>query len=524
MARDTLDSLRRRLRAAARSRNELERRMFHLKTLYELSRDIGPLIDIDQILKNLLMMGIGTLGAVRGVITLVDTATGALQALSQMGLDEAARTRLAGEAGALKDRTAFGGIRRLRKAGRRRSTTQPRLLDVLSSLELRIWIPFEVEGSLAGGIALGEKLSGDDYRPEDDELLATIANQGSVALKNAITHQEVVRYAADLEASLRRIQILESIRSNLAKFVPMAVQQLIEESPQAPSFDKRELDVSVLFADISSYTRVSAELPLGQVNRLVERYFGAFLDEILRRGGDVNETAGDGLMVIFRNPEPRLHARAAVLAALAIQRRTQEINAEHRGELPAITMKVGVNSGIASVGATKIEGTAGLRWTYTASGPTTNIAARLAALDEGGAVVVTQETRDRLDEEFLVEDLGLRHLKNVMEPTRVYRVTRLVSEPGRPVWPDQRRHPRRSASARVRVWIDDHAFEGKLVEAGAHGLRVTGIPGGLFTIRGRYRISVEIDPCGEFVCVGEVRHIGDDGVGLETSEAVPDLS
>src|SRR5207253_4321730 len=110
-----------------------------------------------------------------------------------------------------------------------------------------------------------------------------------------------------------------------------------------------------------------------QVNRHVERYFGAFFDEIVKYGGDVNETVGDGLMVIFRDLDPKRHASAAVLAALGIQRRTAEINGQLRGEFEPIAMHVGVNSGTASVGATKIEGAAGTRWTYTASGPTTDV-------------------------------------------------------------------------------------------------------------------------------------------------------
>ena len=61
---------------------------------------------------------------------------------------------------------------------------------------------------------------------------------------------------------------------------------------------------------------------------------------------------------------------------------------------------MGVNSGTAGVGATKIEGTAGTRWTYTASGPVTNLAARLAALGEGDAVILGGETAKRLDVEF----------------------------------------------------------------------------------------------------------------------------
>src|SRR5437773_10603002 len=163
-------------------------------------------------------------------------------------------------------------------------------------------------------------------------------------------------------------------------------------------------------------------MELDDVNRLVERYFGAFLDEIVRYGGDVNETVGDGLMVIFRDPDPQAHARSAIQSALGIQRRTAEINAELRERSQPIEMHVGVNSGIASVGATKIEGAAGTRWTYTASGPTTNIAARLAALGEGGAVMLSEETRRRLGDEFTIgEDMGFQSLKHVAEPVRAYR-------------------------------------------------------------------------------------------------------
>jgi transcriptional regulator with GAF, ATPase, and Fis domain len=193
-----------------------------------------------------------------------------------------------------------------------RETCLPRFDD----LAVTVMMPLVYQNRVTGVFALGERKSGQFYSRDDIELLGTMANQAAVAIENATTHQEVVRYAEELAASLRRIQLLESIKSNLAKFVPKTVQELIEESPEAPSFDKREIDCSVLFADITGYTRLSAQLELDRVNRLVERYFGAFLDEILARGGDVNETAGDGLMVIFRKRDPRRHARAAALAAL----------------------------------------------------------------------------------------------------------------------------------------------------------------------------------------------------------------
>jgi class 3 adenylate cyclase len=83
---------------------------------------------------------------------------------------------------------------------------------------------------------------------------------------------------------------------------------------------------------------------------------------------------------------------------------------------------VGVNSGLAAVGATRIEGTAGTRWTYTASGPVTNVAARLAALGEGDTVMLGPATRERLGPDLAAEDLGEHTLRNIDEPVRVFRL------------------------------------------------------------------------------------------------------
>jgi class 3 adenylate cyclase len=85
-------------------------------------------------------------------------------------------------------------------------------------------------------------------------------------------------------------------------------------------------------------------------------------------------------------------------------------------------MHIGVNTGPALLGATKIEGRAGTRWTYTASGMTTNIAARLAALAEGGEIVLSEETRGRLGSDVAPEDMGQRELKGVERPARVFRL------------------------------------------------------------------------------------------------------
>jgi class 3 adenylate cyclase len=110
-------------------------------------------------------------------------------------------------------------------------------------------------------------------------------------------------------------------------------------------------------------------------------------------------------MVIFYEGE---HARAAVEAARAIQRRAAEIGAELADRFDPVAMHVGINTGPALLGATKIEGSARTRWTYTASGMTTNIAARLSAQAGDGEIVLSEPTRQRLGADLAVEDLGVR--------------------------------------------------------------------------------------------------------------------
>jgi class 3 adenylate cyclase len=238
-----------------------------------------------------------------------------------------------------------------------------------------------------------------------DELLARIHT--SLRLKQTIDHQ---------------MSVLQGIQDYLAKFVPQSVQRLVAANPEAPELEKREQDVSVLFADISDYTRLSETLPQERVNFIVERYFSSFLDCIYANEGDISETAGDGVMAIFADTDPQRHARQAVQTALEIMQRALQLNEQFRPTFAPIDLHIGINSGLALVGPTKLEGASGTRWTYTASGLVTNVAARIAALAEGGTVLVGPETARRLEGIFPMQALGQRQLRNVSEKVMIYRI------------------------------------------------------------------------------------------------------
>jgi class 3 adenylate cyclase/HAMP domain-containing protein len=234
---------------------------------------------------------------------------------------------------------------------------------------------------------------------------------------------ELATALQSLQESRQRLALLEQLKGELSKFVPDAVKRLLEQNPNATELEKRTVEVSVLFLDIAGYTRLSEQLEARRLNQLVQTYFSSFLEIIQSHHGDVNETAGDGLMVIFQSERSSTdHALNATRAAFAIHQRTASLNEEYGGMFPPIQIHMGINTGEALVGATKLGSGAGQRWTFTATGPTTNIAARFAGSAQGGEIVVGPATAGRIRTAFVLESLGEKTFKNVSQPIHVYRV------------------------------------------------------------------------------------------------------
>lgn len=125
-------------------------------------------------------------------------------------------------------------------------------------------------------------------------------------------------------------------------------------------------------------------------------------------------------MVIFQDADVQTHARKAVDAALALLTTTETLNQENSDHPLAI--HIGVNSGIALVGSTRFEGLRGVRWTFTASGPVTNLASRLAGVAAAGQILVGSETAQRLGDRYRLESLGREHLKNITDAAEIYRI------------------------------------------------------------------------------------------------------
>jgi class 3 adenylate cyclase len=180
-------------------------------------------------------------------------------------------------------------------------------------------------------------------------------------------------------------------------------------------------DVSVMFADLEGFTSFSEGRDPREVSEMLNSYLRVAIPPIVKEhGGEIDKVIGDAIMATWgtRGDQPD-HAPRAVEAALAMQRETGRIAAEHPG-WPRF--RAAVNSGEALVGVLGAESGR----SYTVIGDTVNLAARLESRAPAGGVVISASTL-RSAPGSRVQALEPFRVKGRGEPVHAYLVDDAVS-------------------------------------------------------------------------------------------------
>ena len=166
----------------------------------------------------------------------------------------------------------------------------------------------------------------------------------------------------------------KKVRRIFERYVhPHVVEQLIRD-PMALKLGGETKEISVVFADIRGYTRLSESMPPEEVMNLINRYLKIMCEAIWEEEGTLTAFQGDALMAIFNAPLPQNnHALRAVRAAWKMRMAVQEYQRTHPLESP-VSFGIGVNTGLATVGNV---GAQERMQNYTAIGDVVNVASRL---------------------------------------------------------------------------------------------------------------------------------------------------
>jgi signal transduction histidine kinase len=275
-------------------KDQLEKQLFHLKTLYDVSRELLGEVNVEKILKDFLLMTTGNFGVVDGFLLLRDQATGRITHFVSVGfrdelhplLQKGGDFLLSGQDGG----KPVGGA----PVSEFSDTLPP---SVVCSL------PFRLDGTAKGLLGLGAKLIGEDYLDDDKNLLLTLVNNLVIALKNA-------RYAEALEKAYAEVSTLNRAKTKVIDHLshelktPMAVLQaslsILEKIPTLTNEEKWKRPLERAQRSVTRLTDIQNEVDDIMEGKVLRSY--GLMNQLLDECADeletlVAEKVGEGAIV-----------------------------------------------------------------------------------------------------------------------------------------------------------------------------------------------------------------------------------
>jgi len=199
-----------------------------------------------------------------------------------------------------------------------------------------------------------------------------------------------------------------------------------ESVPEGLAVSHERKYVTVLFTDLSGYTRISEILDPEEVKELMSRIFGNISKIVNKYEGYVEKYAGDAAMVLFGVPEVHEDDPVrATRAAKEIHEMVKNLSRKVENKIGRpLFMHSGINTGLVVTGEINFEtGTIGVL------GDAVNTASRLMRLAQPDEILVGPDTFQQTQGHFYFESLPPRAVKGKAEPIQAYRLLSSREQP-----------------------------------------------------------------------------------------------
>jgi adenylate cyclase len=229
--------------------------------------------------------------------------------------------------------------------------------------------------------------------------------------------------ASGIAAGLARLKEEQAAVAARVQFEQFFTPQLAAQLQSDPALlEGRTAEVTILFADIRGFSRVSERLGPDRTMAWIQDTMGLLSESVLEFGGVLVDYIGDELMAMWGAPVPQTdHAELACRAALEMIERLEEINRRWSAELGApVRLGIGVNSGLARVGNTG----SSYKFKYGPLGDAVNVASRVQGATKylGADCLVTGDTLERLPSDLAHRRLARVRAINIAQPIDLYEI------------------------------------------------------------------------------------------------------
>ncbi|NRA66788.1 MAG: hypothetical protein HRU19_20030 [Pseudobacteriovorax sp.] len=227
-------------------------------------------------------------------------------------------------------------------------------------------------------------------------------------------------FAISMIAKGRKLQKLQKQMQMgiLNRFLPPSLITDILHGDCEINMNPHQDTITVLFADIVGFTKLTSEMKSHQTIDILDRFMNCMTEEIYTNHGLIDKFIGDAVMVIFsapQNVDTRQQAEHAIACGQAMVARLIALNDELL-ELYGLEleMRVGIHQGEALVGVFGTE----KRSDYTALGHSVNVASRVEGRAKPGQILFTETVSHHLD--LPVVNCGEFQLRGIADPMTLY--------------------------------------------------------------------------------------------------------
>jgi adenylate cyclase len=217
-------------------------------------------------------------------------------------------------------------------------------------------------------------------------------------------------------------------KEKFQRYISPKVVDKILKDPDAIKMEGERKPLTIFFMDFAGFTAMSETLDPKELVDLISQYHNAAAQEVFRTEGTVDKYIGDAIMAFWNDPVDQAdHAARACLSALGAQEKLEIMAAEMKARgLPEMSARIGVNTGIATVGDMGAHGQAN----YTAIGDEVNLASRLEGVNKefGTKILVSHATWEGDKDRVEGREVASVRVKGRKEPVRIHELLGLKGE------------------------------------------------------------------------------------------------